>query len=68
MVGCKLPILAPGKLAMASSAAFNPCTIYNNRYARDGNNNTTTDKHKIRNAAGITRKLVSRKQVENCAK
>ena len=68
MVGCKLPILAPGKVAMVFNDAFNPFTIYNNRYARGGNNRTAIDRHRIMNAAGTTRKLVSRKQVENCAK
>ena len=68
MVGCKLLILAPGKVAIEYNEAFNPFTIYNNRYARGGNNRTAIARHKIMNAVGTTRKLVSRKQVENCPK
>ena len=65
MVGCKLLILAPGKVAIEYNEAFNPFTIYNNRYARGGNSKAAIDRHRMMNAAGTTRKLVSRKQVEN---
>ena len=54
-------MLAPGMAVIRDRIAFRHCTIYNNMYARDGNNNTTNDSHSMAIAAGITMKFVSRK-------
>ena len=54
-------MLAPGITVILSKAAFTNCTIYNNRYSREGNTNTMIVSQSIIIAAGTTIKLVRRK-------
>jgi hypothetical protein len=54
-------MLAPGRAAIHKSIWFRESTTYINRYAREGINKTTSERYRIRVAAGITTRLVNRK-------